>query len=734
MKTKILLFTMLCMLAVGWRAQGQTDIAAYSGESSPQATAVANATATALSRGAGITVNSGASFNSRGWAESSEADAVTANDYVEWSITASAGFAVEVTEMEVDYDRSGTGPSNVAIRTSLDGYTSTIYTNSGFGTSGLQAVIDLSASPLVSSTGGSITFRLYAWGGSSTGTFDIEDDIGTILSQANTGIRLEGSVTASAVTYTYNNGWSTDPGVNAPAATDNFEITAGTATLAGSYSINDLTVSPDAALDIGANTLTVNGTATLNADATGYGQVKGNISGTVNWESYLENGGDIARWFNVGMPVSAALSGISFSNGVFLQADGTAGQTNVYTYDAGNITLGEGTWTPLPNLSGNTTGSGFSLYLGGTHFGDLPTTMTVSGTLLNGNQSQNLTAQGAAPPATGGYGWNFVANPYAATLDWDAVTANNLNITTTYWVYNSANQWVAYNSAAPLATPGPTGGGTGASSIASRYIAPGQAFFVQSNTATQIDYAETDIALAETPGLLKTNGAMPNSIVLTLSDVDSNRYDFTFVAFSAGDDDRNDKRKDAIKRQNDLSKFPSISSTNGQETFIYNFTENADQNGKSVALNVEYMHHANLSVEAKLDYLPADWGAILEDKLTGTQADLRTGAYVFAHTAGNPTDRFVLHINKASNTVGLEEESSSQVYAYTSQGNLYVNLEQVNTEAEIRLYDVNGRLIKSKQTERHKVAQLNLSGLAPGVYISKVMQSGRALHTQKIIK
>jgi hypothetical protein len=541
---------------------------------------------------------------------------------------------------------------------------------------------------------------------------------------------------STPTTYTYNNGWDTDPAVSAPAATDNFVIAAGTATLAGSYSINDLSVEVGAALDMGANTLTVNGTATINADASGYGQVKGAITGTVAWETFLQNGGDVARWFNVAMPVNTTFNtGVSFTNGAFLQADGTAGQTNIYAYNSANITAGEGTWEPLNNLTGTTIGQGFSMYLGGTFFGDVPSTMTVSGTLLNGVQNQTISAQGALPPTTGGYGWNFVGNPYAGSIDWDAVSGNNTNITTTYWVQNSSNQWVGYNSAAPAVTPPAAGGGSGASSIASRYIAPGQAFFIQSGSATQINYAETDIALAQTPALLKAAAAMPNSVTLYLYDVDSNRYDFTFVAFTPGDSDANDRRKDAIKRFNNTQKYPAISTSNGQDDFIYNFTEDVDPiNGKQVEVNVDYGVSRNLLIEANLDYLPASWSIVLEDKFTGTFTDLKTQPYAFAHTAGNAVERFTLHINKTAGGVGVPEEKTSTIYAYQANEVLSVNFGNADVRGAVVLQDINGRIVARQQVDGEALARLSVANLPKGIYLLQVESKGQVLHTQKLIK
>lgn len=170
------------------------EIALYSGLSIPTATSVANTTATALTRGTGVDLNAGASFNSKNWStEASISDAITYNDYIEWSIAASSTYIVTITGIEIDYDRSNSGPKQVAIRTSLDNYTTDVFSDVEVNASGEENTI--SSLSLTSIEGGSITFRLYGFDASSTGTFDIEDDLSpTLLSLTGTGIILNGTV------------------------------------------------------------------------------------------------------------------------------------------------------------------------------------------------------------------------------------------------------------------------------------------------------------------------------------------------------------------------------------------------------------------------------------------------------------------------------------------------------------------------------------------------------------
>ncbi|WP_339661991.1 T9SS type A sorting domain-containing protein [Croceibacter atlanticus] len=299
---------------------GQTDIAAYSGESSPQSTSVANSTSDELSRGAGIGIATGASFNSNGFTETSLANAISANDYVEWSLSANSGYILNISSFEIDYDKSPQGPADISIRTSLDNYGSDIYTDSGFSDSGVETTVDLSSSPLISSDGGTITFRLYAWNASaSNGTFDIEDDLGTVLMQPNTGIRLIGNVDeagAPAADYVYvddTTGWvpndPSDAG-NPSSASNSVLVQAGTATTAGDFS---------------ADTVTIDSGATLNAQG-------------ITVVTSITNSGSVTISGVLVAPSATIITGDDFTFKNTSMSTGIIGLTTAATF-TGNVTV-----------------------------------------------------------------------------------------------------------------------------------------------------------------------------------------------------------------------------------------------------------------------------------------------------------------------------------------------------------------------------------------------------------
>ena len=117
-----------------------------------------------LSRGTGLSAGSGGTFNSSGWT-----DELT--DYLQWGWSASP--PLSLTDLDLRYDRSASGPASLEIRLSANGGPfETVFVDSAVSEAGEDVLnIDLSRFAGVTSA----TFRLFGMGASSgTGTFDIE--------------------------------------------------------------------------------------------------------------------------------------------------------------------------------------------------------------------------------------------------------------------------------------------------------------------------------------------------------------------------------------------------------------------------------------------------------------------------------------------------------------------------------------------------------------------------------
>lgn len=156
-------------------------------------------TASSLSNGAGVTsINSstgnpapGRAIPGSETASNTEAGAVDADDYLQFTLTPAAGYQLNLTTLSLDFGSSyNTQPRGFAIRSSLDGYTGTIYNlslpaNSDSTSAVFNYSTSLGAAQYQNLTD-PVTFRIYAFDNATGTTSYLRFD----------NITLEGAVTA----------------------------------------------------------------------------------------------------------------------------------------------------------------------------------------------------------------------------------------------------------------------------------------------------------------------------------------------------------------------------------------------------------------------------------------------------------------------------------------------------------------------------------------------------------
>ena len=294
---------------------------------------------------------------------------------------------------------------------------------------------------------------------------------------------IDGSVTINSKTFTIN-GAVSGTGSLVGSQTSSLVIGGSAGTISfdvNNNSLKDLTIAGTAtlgnALDLygtltsTSGILTTGGNLTLKSVSTGtavVAPVSGTISGIVTIERYIPKGHAAHR--DLGVCVSGAGT-LANTWGQSLNFD------NTYTYSAANG------WTLVADNTVLAEYKGYRVLVLGYKAPSFPTTTTsdmnsdvtlsYSGTLLTGDQ--NI-------PLTGGTDkFSFISNPYPSQVDFNAITKNGiyggywyLDPTTLYGTYENYNYY---------------GTDLGASNIysgvgASRYLQPGQAFFVCSNSAS----------------------------------------------------------------------------------------------------------------------------------------------------------------------------------------------------------------------------------------------------------
>ncbi|PTX60036.1 putative secreted protein (Por secretion system target) [Kordia periserrulae] len=133
----------------------------------------ANLTTSTITRGSGLTASNNANrFNAQSWATTSIANAVSGNDYMEFTITPNSGFEFNVTTMVFNVQRSGTGLRGIALRSSIDAYAANIDTEMAIADNTSVQTITFT----VNQTGNTaaVTYRIYGWAEATGGSGGFE--------------------------------------------------------------------------------------------------------------------------------------------------------------------------------------------------------------------------------------------------------------------------------------------------------------------------------------------------------------------------------------------------------------------------------------------------------------------------------------------------------------------------------------------------------------------------------
>jgi len=172
-----------------------------------------------LSRGAGLTASAnGSRFNATNWAVTSIATAVSGNNYMEFSITPNSGNQFLVSSIVINFQRSGTGNTAIALRSSVDNYATDL--------DAVKMVTDNTSTQIFTFTftqansSSAVTYRFYSYAEGITGSGGIGDGSGDDLV-------VNGTVTPTSAT------------LNITPSSNNFgTATVGSPSAGTAFSIN----------------------------------------------------------------------------------------------------------------------------------------------------------------------------------------------------------------------------------------------------------------------------------------------------------------------------------------------------------------------------------------------------------------------------------------------------------------------------------------------------------------
>ena len=797
LKSLSFLITCFCVVSFGF---GQIITFDFNGLAGNEGSANSNSndpnlTTSTITRGSGLTASAkGDRFNAINWATASIANAVSGDDYMEFTITPNSGYRFNITTIVVNFQRSPAGTRGIALRNSIDTYANNIDTEKAIADNASSQVFTFNVSQVNSST--AVTYRIYGWAEDTSGTGGFEGSGNDIIVN---GVVSALPVCPTSTTYTLLSGWSNglpNSLTKAVIINDSYD------TSAGDIIACDLTVSNNATLNVADNSsIEVQNDITVDTDSSIIVQPQGAVvqiddSGAVTnngtmtvtkrtapanaWYEYTYwsspvSGADIAN----GLTESQVGRRFVFNAQNFLDATAETSNNNIPLAGQDDIDDNGDDWQAVGSSTIMTSGVGYASTHDKTLFSIGPGNQfdyTFDGPFNNGvidvpvyrNDSELLD-----------YNWNFVGNPYPSAINADLFLAANTNIATDVitvksidgaiflWSQNTlpsstanGNQQLNFTNDdfAIINAVGQSAGGDGITPT--RFIPSGQGFFVSmSNSAPAtvvlgtVYKADVDVTFNNS---MRVKGATDNSqffknsntkkasnatvnkiwIDLTSDNGVFNQILVGYVNGATNDDD-------GISY--DTVKFPTkgaalYSTIEGSNKKFTIQGKNPNSINEDEIINLGFKTTIDVPTLYKLSVAQLQGAFLtnntvyLKDNLLNKSHDLSASDYTFTSDPGEFNDRFEIVFNAAAlstNNVSVEENQFSIV-------NLDNNRVQFNTNNSLNIktisvFDLIGRQLYYLKGNSNSETY-TLSNLNNSVYIAKVELSNGSVITKKAIK
>ncbi|MBN1339331.1 MAG: hypothetical protein JXA03_08410 [Bacteroidales bacterium] len=438
-----------------------------------------------------------------------------------------------------------------------------------------------------------------------------------------------------------------------------------------------LTIEPASSLTVSGDMINNAGAAglVLQSDAGGNGSLIEYSGAEATVQRYFS--GNDPAWHLTGSPVTGALSEVF--TGMYLQE---------YDETTGLYTEIIPTNVPLIPMKGYAVYSNLSAF----------NTVTFTGNLNTGAVTASLTAVNP-------YGWNLLSNPYASSIDWDAVTLPSGVNNAVYYLEASTGNFLSYN--------GGLGGG-------SRYIPPMQGFFVSANASATMVFDNTVRTHTGANNFYKSE--LTNYLVIK---AEGNGFsDRTYIRFDAGATPDFDGQSDAYKIiAGDNDDLPQIYTQAGAENLSINVLP--DQTSVNLGFEAGVSGIYTLS----LDEIEDIGTVTLEDLTDGTLTDLNAGNYSFSYESGDDPYRFVLHFAPLSlsgkTTAGL-------VKVYSAEKDINVNIPE-NITGEVSVFSITGQLITTAPFSGSGIQKIAMDGRS-GHFIVRVVSDRQAFSEKVFVR
>lgn len=708
----------------------------------------ANLSATGICRGIGITENAGLTYNSNSW---TTAAAIDSDDYLEWTITPNAGYQINLTSMDIRYDRSPTGPTMAEIQVDDGSGFVTVFSDGAVSEDPGEENdgIDLTA---FTGLTGTITFRLFAYNAiGAAGTFDIEEHSIHLL---NKGILIKGSVTNVCSLTTTWDGTTWDNGVPTSTANAVLDSSYSTSLDGGSFEACSLTVNDlDVALNpivlnidgtdyvAVENDITINGSIVLATEAS---LVQVNDASTVTLgatgDGVLQKSTEIlTAWYDYtywSSPVSNETIGSVF---------GMVPSNRIFEYDASNFNDADNDtfddegddWSVATGIM--TSGKGYAAVAENNPF-PFPQTNTMS---FNGQFNNGIiTTPVTISPGPNPLNWNFLGNPYpspinAITFVNDPANSSIIGGTLYFWTHNSppdgANpgndpQNFSIDDYASYVVG--TGGIAAISGgvVPTEFVATGQGFFIEGLSA---GVATFNNAMRTESG--NTNFYRTRDKVWLNFTNEFGAFSQILIGFNEYATDGFDRLYDG--KRLDTGSFVSFYSFIEDEKFaIQSKSELMEEEiiplGFMTTIEGETMFSIALD---NIEGLLEESEIYLIDYYLNKEHDLNASDYIFTTTNGSFADRFALKLKSELTDIDTSIENEL-VVTNNENGGLNFTTTHQSIISNIKIFDMLGRLMYNEDFDNEITTASFLSeSLKNTILITNVTLADGKILTKKII-
>jgi hypothetical protein len=496
-----------------------------------------------------------------------------------------------------------------------------------------------------------------------------------------------------------------------PTSTDDVTITSGvTVTASGNIDIKDLTLESGSALTVSGNVnntgnvVLQSGSSMIAKSSTAFDLKYNRTLGTTNW--YI---------------VSSTVTNETFEDLITNHdfATGNGGNIGISDYDN---TIPGWTYATIGSTGTIASGEGRSVKLTSiddiTFDGNMPTADVVNISIAHGGG--------------GGNGFNLIGNPYPSYLALNFNTsgdANNIldaNIgvleeQTVYLWDQSLNSGTGAYTTFNLAS-------------SSRYIAPGQGFFVESKAAGGLfSFTEAMQSHQSTDVFNRTTNSRPE---IQIEFSDGTQVKNTDIYYINGTTLGFDNGYDSTMfggTSNDFAVYTHLlADSQGQNLAIQSLPDSDYQN-MIVPIGINASSGSEITFTANTLNIPQGLKVYLEDRDLNTFTVLgeTSAAYTVTLDADyNGISRFYIHTTDSALSIGDHILENVSIYK-TTKTNLRITGLQ-NGTTTVKLYNLLGQQVLTSKFEANNVNDVNLpESLTSGIYIVQVYNEN-GISTKKI--